>query len=212
MSASAASPGGSSALPAAGRSGIRSAQPRKRFLPSWPPPLAPPGPPFPAHQASRSLPPAPALGNAAPRPRRRPARTFGVTARVPRGGGIGGGAFLRLRGQAVALPAPSPAPLPSLSLSLRRSRLCSVPKGGEHKVGTARPRGRLARRETWLNGSFPSFLAPGVHPLLDKGSTYSCGEGKSCPHVSPLPRHEEPGARCTHSPATCSGCPLARCP
>lgn len=55
-SASAASPGGSSALPAAGRSRIRSAQPRKRFLPSCPPPL-PPRPPFPAHQSSRSLPP-----------------------------------------------------------------------------------------------------------------------------------------------------------
>lgn len=38
-SASAASAGGSSALPAAGRSRIRSAQPRKRFLPSCPPPL-----------------------------------------------------------------------------------------------------------------------------------------------------------------------------
>lgn len=54
-SASAASPGGSSALPAAGRSRIRSAQPRKRFLPSCPPPL-PPQPPFPVYQSSRSLP------------------------------------------------------------------------------------------------------------------------------------------------------------
>lgn len=54
-SASAASPGGSSALPAAGRSRIRSAQPRKRFLPSCPPPL-PLQPPFSVYQSSRSLP------------------------------------------------------------------------------------------------------------------------------------------------------------
>lgn len=101
-SAGAASPGGSSALPAAGRSRIRSAQPRKRFLPSCPPPL-PPRPPFPAHQSSRSLPPsippsllpAPALETPPRQLRRRPARTprspAGSHAWAPAGWGPGRG-------------------------------------------------------------------------------------------------------------------------
>lgn len=75
-SASAASAGGSSALPAAGRSRIRSAQPRKRFLPSCPPPLRL----APLHSPSiqpepPSLPPAAAQGNAAPAAPPPPART-----------------------------------------------------------------------------------------------------------------------------------------
>lgn len=154
--------GGSSALPAAGRSGIRSAQPRKRFLPSCPPPLPPPPPSPPL-----SLPINPATPSHTgagkrrprPRPRRRPIASCGHSGAPVRGDcGVGSGEGERHRGAAPTL-------------------IPAAQTGGERCAHSAATRTRA--RGISQSGRFP-YASPPRSSLLSAPATIW---GPPCPQL-----------------------------